>query len=102
MATAKEKELEGVGCDAWALEGERAVLRRTEAGGSEYLDEQLSIDFARMSLKCEGREVRLTRKEFALLTAWRPRRPWAGRSHSTAESHAGAVLNLRTQPSYPS
>ena len=47
----------------------RAVLRRAEAGVSEYVDEQLSIDFARMSVKCDGREVRLTRKEFALLTA---------------------------------
>jgi len=47
----------------------RAVLRRAEAEVSEYVDEQLSIDFARMSVKCEGREVKLTRKEFALLTA---------------------------------
>ena len=47
----------------------RAVLRRAEAGVSEYVDEQLSIDFARMSVTCEGREVKLTRKEFALLTA---------------------------------
>ena len=47
----------------------RAVLRRAEAGVSEYVDGQLSIDFARMSVRCEGREVRLTRKEFALLTA---------------------------------
>lgn len=47
----------------------RAVLRRTEAGVSEYVDEQLSIDFARMSVRCEGREVKLTRKGFALLSA---------------------------------
>lgn len=47
----------------------RAVLRRAEAGVSEYVDKQLSIDFARMSVRCEGREVKLTRKEFALLSA---------------------------------
>ena len=47
----------------------RAVLRRAEAGVSEYVDERLSVDFARMSVRCEGREVRLTRKEFALLSA---------------------------------
>ena len=46
-----------------------AVLRRAEAGAAEYFDEQLAVDFARMSVRCEGREVRLTRKEFALLTA---------------------------------
>ena len=40
----------------------RAVLRRAEAGASEYADEQLSVDFARMSVRCEGREVKLTRK----------------------------------------
>ena len=47
----------------------RAVLRRAEAGATGYFDEQLSVDFARMSVRCEGREVRLTRKEFALLAA---------------------------------
>jgi two-component system, OmpR family, alkaline phosphatase synthesis response regulator PhoP len=47
----------------------RAVLRRAEAGAAEYFDEQLAVDFARMSVRCEGREVRLTRKEFALLAA---------------------------------
>ena len=47
----------------------RAVLRRAEAGVSEYVDEQLSVDFARMTVRCEGCEVRLTRKEFALLAA---------------------------------
>jgi DNA-binding response OmpR family regulator len=46
----------------------RAVLRRAEAGAAEYVDEELSVDFARMSVRCEG-EVRLTRKEFALLAA---------------------------------
>jgi two-component system, OmpR family, phosphate regulon response regulator PhoB len=45
----------------------RAVLRRAEAGATTYFDEQLSIDFARMSVSSDGREVRLTRKEFALL-----------------------------------
>jgi DNA-binding response OmpR family regulator len=47
----------------------RAVLRRAEADASEYVDEQLSVDFARMSVRCEGSVVRLTRKEFALLAA---------------------------------
>lgn len=47
----------------------RAVLRRAEAGATGYFDEQLSIDFARMSVTCDGREVKLTRKEFALLAA---------------------------------
>ena len=47
----------------------RAVLRRADEGASEYVDGQLSVDFARMSVRCGGREVRLTRKEFALLAA---------------------------------
>ena len=47
----------------------RVLLRRTEADARTYEDEQLSIDFAGMRVSCEGREVRLTRKEFALLAA---------------------------------
>ena len=47
----------------------RAVLRRAGGEGWTYEDEQLSIDLAGMKVTCEGREVRLTRKEFALLTA---------------------------------
>lgn len=47
----------------------RAVLRRADTGTQTYEDEQLSIDFDRMSVKCEGLVVRLTRKEFGLLAA---------------------------------
>jgi DNA-binding response OmpR family regulator len=47
----------------------RALLRRVGADVQVYEDEQLSIDFAGMKVTCEGREVRLTRKEFALLAA---------------------------------
>ena len=46
----------------------RAVLRRSDEGAVErYEDERLSIDFEDMRVLCEGREVKLTRKEFALL-----------------------------------
>ena len=46
----------------------RAVLRRVEKETVEqYEDENLSIDFADMRVACSGEEVRLTRKEFALL-----------------------------------
>ena len=46
----------------------RAVLRRVEKETVEqYEDENLSIDFADMRVVCGGEEVRLTRKEFALL-----------------------------------
>lgn len=48
----------------------RAVLRR--AGGDEaskYEDEHLSIDFTEMRVACRGENVKLTRKEFALLEA---------------------------------
>ena len=46
----------------------RAVLRRVEKDVIEqYEDENLSIDFADMRVACGGEEVRLTRKEFALL-----------------------------------
>ncbi len=47
----------------------RAVLRRVEKDTIErYEDEKLSIDFADMRVVCVGEDVRLTRKEFALLT----------------------------------
>lgn len=47
----------------------RAVLRRVEKDAIQhYKDENLSIDFADMRVLCGDAEVRLTRKEFALLT----------------------------------
>jgi two-component system alkaline phosphatase synthesis response regulator PhoP len=45
----------------------RAVLRRTdETQMQPYADEKLSIDFECMQVPCNGREIKLTRKEFAL------------------------------------
>ena len=47
----------------------RAVLRRVETDTDEtYEDERLSIDFADVRVACAGDDVKLTRKEFALLT----------------------------------
>lgn len=47
----------------------RAVLRRTDENAvTRYEDEKLSIDFEDMRVVCGGAEVKLTRKEFALLT----------------------------------
>ena len=51
-----------------------AVLRRVD--GVEpirpvYDDGVLMIDPSAFSVRCQGREVRLTRKEFALLGSWR-------------------------------
>jgi DNA-binding response OmpR family regulator len=47
----------------------RAVLRRVEKDTVErYEDEKLAIDFADMRVLCAGADVKLTRKEFALLT----------------------------------
>ena len=46
----------------------RAVLRRSEKEESEkYEDPRISIDFGDMRVVCDGTEIRLTRKEFALL-----------------------------------
>ncbi len=46
----------------------RAVLRRTDETAVErYEDEKLLIDFEDMRVLCSGAEVKLTRKEFALL-----------------------------------
>ena len=46
----------------------RAVLRRVETDSTpKYADEQLKVDFADMRVACNERDVRLTRKEFALL-----------------------------------
>jgi DNA-binding response OmpR family regulator len=48
----------------------RAVLRRTdEHTASVYEDERLHIDYDNMRVACDGHEVKLTRKEFALLSA---------------------------------
>lgn len=47
----------------------RAVLRRTDDNSvQKYEDDKLSIDFEDMRVNCSGQEVKLTRKEFALLT----------------------------------
>lgn len=47
----------------------RAVLRRVEKEIIErYEDSNLTIDFADMRVVCAGEDVKLTRKEFALLT----------------------------------
>jgi DNA-binding response OmpR family regulator len=46
----------------------RAVLRRTEADAPpKYSDEKLAVDFADMRVTCVDRQLKLTRKEFALL-----------------------------------
>ncbi len=48
----------------------RAVLRRSDDSASAaYEDGRLRIHFEDMRVVCEGAEVRLTRKEFALLAA---------------------------------
>jgi DNA-binding response OmpR family regulator len=47
----------------------RAVLRRVDENTvARYEDGRLQIDFAEMRVACDGNPVRLTRKEFALLT----------------------------------
>jgi DNA-binding response OmpR family regulator len=47
----------------------RAVLRRVDENTvARYEDSRLQIDFAEMRVACDGNGVRLTRKEFALLT----------------------------------
>ncbi len=47
----------------------RAVLRRTdESSVKKYEDDKLVIDFEDIRVICSGQEVKLTRKEFALLT----------------------------------
>jgi len=48
----------------------RAVLRRAdEHSAPRYEDDLLRIDFANISVTCQGQSIRLTRKEFALLSA---------------------------------
>jgi DNA-binding response OmpR family regulator len=47
----------------------RAVLRRADVGMvTSYEDEYLRIDYADMHVDCRGERIRLTRKEFALLS----------------------------------
>jgi len=47
----------------------RAVLRRVDANEvQKYVDERLAVDFVDMRVFCDGEEVRLTRKEFSLLS----------------------------------
>jgi len=47
----------------------RAVMRRTDENTvARYEDSRLTIDFADMRVACDGENVKLTRKEFALLT----------------------------------
>lgn len=46
----------------------RAVLRRVESDTMpKYQDQQLTVDFADMRVQCCGNDIKLTRKEFALL-----------------------------------
>ena len=46
----------------------RAVLRRSEKEASpKYQDERIAVDFDDMRVTCDGEDVKLTRKEFALL-----------------------------------
>ena len=46
----------------------RAVLRRSEVDAPpRYKDEKLAVDFADMRVLCMDRQLKLTRKEFALL-----------------------------------
>jgi DNA-binding response OmpR family regulator len=46
----------------------RAVMRRAdESAAPRYEDGRLSVDFADMRVTCDGLQVKLTRKEFALL-----------------------------------
>ena len=47
----------------------RAVLRRADESAADgYEDERLQINFEEMKVVCNGQEVRLTRKEFGLLS----------------------------------
>ena len=47
----------------------RAVLRRVdEHSSARYEDGRLTIDFADMHVTCDGESIKLTRKEFALLS----------------------------------
>lgn len=47
----------------------RAVLRRAEKESApKYEDDKLTVDFEDMRVACSGRHIKLTRKEFALLS----------------------------------
>jgi DNA-binding response OmpR family regulator len=48
----------------------RAALRRVEGNTEKaYEDDLLKIDFSEMRVLCQTKEIKLTRKEFSLLTA---------------------------------
>ena len=48
----------------------RAVLRRADASApTTYEDARLRVNFEEMTVVCSGQEVRLTRKEFGLLSS---------------------------------
>ncbi|HWS56227.1 MAG TPA: response regulator transcription factor [Pyrinomonadaceae bacterium] len=48
----------------------RAVLRRAdESAAARYEDSRLTVDFHDMRVTCDGEQIKLTRKEFALLAA---------------------------------
>ena len=52
---------------AWRLS--RAVLRRMDEGATKtYEDDHLNIDFADIRVVCDGRKIKLTNKEFSLLS----------------------------------
>ncbi len=55
--------------NTWGLPVNPAASGRAGEDAQTYEDEHLSIDYAGMKVTCEGRDVRLTRKEFALLVA---------------------------------
>jgi DNA-binding response OmpR family regulator len=47
----------------------RAVLRRMDEGATKtYEDDRLMIDFADIRVVCDGRKIKLTNKEFTLLS----------------------------------
>src|SRR5215813_1511111 len=47
----------------------RAALRRTDEGGAKsYEDDMLAVDFADVRVVCNGSRVKLTNKEFTLLS----------------------------------
>ena len=48
----------------------RAILRRLDGGAeADYEDGRLTLNFADMRVACDGAQIKLTRKEFALLAA---------------------------------
>ena len=75
----------------------RAVLRRAdETASAVYEDEKLQIYFEDMRVVCDGAEVKLTRKEFALLAAL-ARRPAGWRRDSSYSTTFGASSTTATR-----